>query len=58
MLKSPPFLGVWEGDKVAPSGPAEDRHAAGDSGGEGARSVGKVKHTDHRREPMVRVMVR
>lgn len=23
-----------------------------------SESVGKVKHTDHRREPMVRVMVR
>lgn len=57
-MKSPPFLRVGGNDKVAPSAPAEGRHAAGGSGGEGARSVRKVKHPDHRREPMVRVIVR
>lgn len=57
-MKSPPFLRVGGDDKVAPSAPAEGRHAARDSGGEGARSVRKVKHRDHRREPMVRAMVR
>lgn len=53
VLKSP-LLRVGDQGSV----PAEGRHAARGSGGEGARSVGKVKHPDHSREPTGRAIVR
>jgi hypothetical protein len=43
---------AWSGGlKVTPSVSAEGRHAARGIGGEGARRVGKVIHSDHSREP-------